>query len=149
VLVPTAYAVDPVAAYTFDNTLAAIEPGVAPLTAVNPLGTSEYQPANVFGNNQVIYHFDGSANPPSDQGGLDFNATGLISSNDYSVEMVFELAGSSGYRRLLDSLDRNPTMVFTSIRRTTWLIFRTADTAVRSRPILFSTYSSRWTRPIM
>jgi hypothetical protein len=105
-LIPTAYAVDPVAAYTFDNTLAAIEPGVAALTAVDPLSTSGYQTANVFGNSQVTYHFDGSASPATDQGGLDFNTTGLISANDYSVEMVFELTGSSGYRRILDSLDR-------------------------------------------
>ena len=37
---------------------------------------------------------------------MDFNTTGLISSNDYSVEMVFELTRSTGYRRVLDSLDR-------------------------------------------
>src|ERR1035438_6236536 len=105
-LIPTAYAVDPVATYTFDNTLAAVEPGVVALTAVDPLGKSGYQTVNVFGNSKVTYHFDGSASPPSSQGGLDFNTTGLISSNDYSVEMVFELTGGSGYRRILDSLDR-------------------------------------------
>src|SRR5579863_5293966 len=104
-VIPAAHA-DLVAAYTFNNTLSAVEAGVNPLTAVDPLGTSGYQTATVFGNSQVVYHFNGAASPPADQGGLDFNTTGLLSSNDYSVEMVVELDNSSGWRRLLDSLDR-------------------------------------------
>jgi hypothetical protein len=106
-LIPTAYADSLVAAYTFDNTLAAVEPGVAALTAVNPLGTSGYQAADVFGSVQTTYHFDGQASPVLDQGGLDFDTTGLISPNDYSVEMVVELSDrDNAWRRLLDSSDR-------------------------------------------
>jgi hypothetical protein len=104
-LVPTAHA-GLIAAYTFNNTLAAVQPGVAALTAVDPLGTSAYQTATVFGTSQTTYHFDGSASPVADQGGLDFNTTGLISANNYSVELVFELTGASGWRRIMDSLDR-------------------------------------------
>jgi len=104
-LIPNAHA-DAVATYTFNGTLNAVQPGVAPLTAVDSLGTSGFQTATVFGNSQTTYHFDGAANPVSDQGGLDFNTTGLISSNDYSVEMVFELDDQDGWRRVLDSLDR-------------------------------------------
>jgi hypothetical protein len=104
-LIPNAHA-GLVAAYTFNNTLEAVEPGVAPLTAVNPDGTSGFQTSTVFGNTQTTYHFDGAADP-ADQGGLDFTTTGLISSNDYSVEMVFELSDrDNAWRRLLDSLDR-------------------------------------------
>jgi hypothetical protein len=95
-----------VAAYTFDNTLAASEPGVAALTAVDPLGTSGYQTSTVFGNSQTTYHFDGANSPVLDQGGLQLNTTGLISSNNYSVEMVVELTSGGGWRRLMDSLDR-------------------------------------------
>ena len=105
VLVPAAMA-NPVATYTFNNTLDAVQAGVSPLTAVDPLGTSGFQTATVFGNSQTTYHFDGSATPLADQGGLDFDTTGLISANNYSVEMVVELTGNSGWRRLLDSLDR-------------------------------------------
>jgi hypothetical protein len=106
-LIPAAYADSLVAAYTFNNTLAAVEPGVSALTAVDPLGTSGYQTADVFGTEQTTYHFDGAASPELDQGGLDFNTTGLISSNDYSVEMVVELSDrNNAWRRLLDSLDR-------------------------------------------
>jgi hypothetical protein len=104
-LIPTAQA-SLVATYTFSNTLAAEQTGVAALTAVDPLGTSGFQTATVFGNLQTTYHFNGAATPPADQGGLDFNTTGLITSNDYSVEMVVELTGSAGWRRLLDSSDR-------------------------------------------
>ena len=103
---PAARAGSLVATYTFNNTLSALQGGVASLTAVDPLGTSGFQTATVFGNQQTVYHFDGASTPPADQGGLDFDTTGLISSNDYSVEMVVELAGNTGWRRLLDSLDR-------------------------------------------
>jgi hypothetical protein len=103
--IPAAHA-QLVAAYTFDNTLAAVEPGIAGLSAVDPLGTSGYQTSTVFGTTQTTYHFDGSASPVTDQGGLTLDTTGLISSNDYSVEMVVELSSNSGWRRLLDSLDR-------------------------------------------
>jgi hypothetical protein len=105
-LVPAAHA-GLVATYTFDNTLAAQQVGVAPLTAVDPLSTSAFQNVVVFGTPRNTYHFDGANSPVLDQGGLELNTTGLISSNDYSVEMVFELTGNSGWRRLLDSLDRS------------------------------------------
>ena len=104
-LIPAAHA-DLVATYAFNNTLAAQQGGVAPLTAVDPEHTSGFTTATVFGNTQTVYNFNGVNSPPIDQGGLDFDTTGLISSNDYSVEMVFELTGNSGWRRLLDSLDR-------------------------------------------
>jgi hypothetical protein len=95
-----------VAAYTFNNTFNAVQGGVAALTSVNPLGTGAFQTVTVFGHSQTTWHFDGAASPPTNQGGLQFNTTGLISSNVYSVEMVFELTGSAGWRRLMDSLDR-------------------------------------------
>ena len=104
VLIPAAQA-SLVATYTFNNTLAAQQTGVAALTAVDPLGTSGFQTATVFGNLQTTYQFNGAATPVLDQGGLDFDTTGLISSDDYSVEMVVELTGSTGWRRLLDASD--------------------------------------------
>jgi hypothetical protein len=74
---------------------------------VDPLGTSGFQSANVFGNTQQTYHFDGANSPVNDQGGLSLDVSSLgITNNTYSVEMVLELTGSGGWRRLLDSLDR-------------------------------------------
>ncbi len=104
-MIPVAHA-DLVATYAFNNTLAAQQSGVGALTAVDPEGTSAFVSANVFGNTQTVYHFDGVNSPPADQGGLDFDATGLLSPNNYSVEMVFDLTGNAGWRRLMDSLDR-------------------------------------------
>jgi len=106
VVVPAATAQTPVATYTFNNTLAAQQGGVAALTTVDPESTSGFESANVFGTTQETWNFNGLNSPASDQGGLQFNTTGLITDNDYSVEMVFELTGNSGYRRILDSLDR-------------------------------------------
>ena len=95
----------PAATYIFNNNFNAVESGVAPLTSVDPLGIGAFQTATVFGTPRTTWHFDGASTPAS-QGGLNFNTTGLIPSNNYSVEMVFELTGSLGWRRLLDSLDR-------------------------------------------
>jgi hypothetical protein len=95
-----------VATYTFNNTLAAQQGGVAALQAVDPLGTSGFQNITVFGNARNTWHFDGANSPPANQGGLLLNTTGLVSSGTYSVEMVVELAGAGGWRRLMDSLDR-------------------------------------------
>ena len=62
----------------------------------------------MFWDNLTTYRFDGAASPVLDQGGLDFDTTGLLSTdNNYSVEMVVELSDRDGaYRRLLDSSDR-------------------------------------------
>jgi hypothetical protein len=97
-----------VATYDFNNTLAAIQPGVAALTAVDPLGLNGFQSnVNVFGTPHTVYHFDGANTPVTDQGGLQLDTTGLIGSNDYSVEMVFELDDrNNAWRRVLDTLDR-------------------------------------------
>jgi hypothetical protein len=97
----------PVATYTFNNTLNAQQGGVASLTAVDPLSASGFTTATVFGSSRTVYHFDGLSSPPSDQGGLNLDVTGLIGTNNYSVEMVFELDDrNNAWRRLMDSLDR-------------------------------------------
>jgi hypothetical protein len=56
-------------AYTFNDSFAAVETCVSALTPVDPLGTSGFQPSMVFGNQQTIYHFDGSPTPLEDQAG--------------------------------------------------------------------------------
>lgn len=95
-----------IATYTFNNSLAANQSGVASLTAVDPLGTSGFTTDTVFGNSRTVYHFDGNASP-AQQGGLNLDTTGLIAGNDYSAEIVFSLRdGNNAWRRILDSLDR-------------------------------------------
>jgi hypothetical protein len=95
-----------VATYIFNDTFAAQEGGVAALTPVDPLSTSGFGNSIVFGNNRTVYTFHGAASPPADQGGLQFNTTGLIAPDQYSVEMVFSFESASGWRRILDSQDR-------------------------------------------
>jgi hypothetical protein len=98
----------PVATYSFNNNLNALEGGVPALVAVDPMGSSTFvQKVTVFGHQQTVWQFNGANNPPADQGGLTLNTSGLIPSNNYSVEMVFELfQGTNAWRRILDALDR-------------------------------------------
>jgi len=95
-----------VATYLFNDTFAAQQGGVAALTPVDPLSVSGFGNSIVFGNTRTVFTFNGNATPPSQQGGLLFDTTGLINSNLYSVEMVFSLENATGWRRVLDSQDR-------------------------------------------
>lgn len=97
----------PVATYTFNNNLSAQQGGVVSLSAVDPLGTSNFTTAVVFGNTRNVYHFNGSNSPASNQGGLQLDTTGLIGTNNYSVEIVFSLDDrNNAWRRVMDTLDR-------------------------------------------
>ena len=96
----------PVATYQFQNTLAADQGGVAALTAVDPTGTSGFQTATLYGQTRQVYQFSGNASPASDQGGLTLGTSGLVASNQYSVEMVFQFVDNSGWRRILDVQNR-------------------------------------------
>src|SRR5271157_1110888 len=86
---------DVVATYDFNNNLNAVQGGVVALTPVDPESTSGFQTNTVFGVSRTVYHFDGDSTP-ADQGGLQLDTTGLISSNTYSVEIVFELDQRNG-----------------------------------------------------
>lgn len=91
------------ATYFFGNTLAAEEPGVTALTAIDPLGTAVFEDATVFGNTRRVYHWSGAEFPLSDQGGLELSTTGLVAGNDYSAELVFRFFDrQNGWRRILD-----------------------------------------------
>jgi hypothetical protein len=99
----------PVATYTFDNTLSAVEAGAPALTPVDPLGLNSYTSATVFGNTQTVYRFQGNSSPPSDQAGLSFlNTTPLhsVTVNNYSVEMIVSFDELPGWVRILDVENR-------------------------------------------
>lgn len=106
----TAMAQTPVATYQFSGNLLADQGGVTALTAVNPAGTNGFISATPFGVSRTVYRFAGDAvggaNSAANEGGLQLNTTGLISSNSYSVEMVVSLDQVNGYRRLTDTQDR-------------------------------------------
>jgi hypothetical protein len=95
------------AQYLFDNNLNSNVAGAPALIATDPLGTSGYVADTVFGNSRTVYQFNG-ATSPADQGGLSFNNSGsLITSNSYSVDLVFEFFDrTNAWRRILDVQNR-------------------------------------------
>jgi hypothetical protein len=97
-----------VASYGFNNTLAADQGGVPALTATDPLGTNGFVSDTVLGYSRTVYAFNGNPSPVTDQAGLTFdNSGGLIPSNNYSVEMIFEFSQRDGaWRRIMDVNNR-------------------------------------------
>lgn len=96
----------PAATYLFKNTFAAVEGGRPALTSTDPLGASLFETDTVFGQSRTVYHFIGNTTP-AQQAGLTLNTTGLVTPNNYSVELVAELSDGVGqYRRLLDVQNR-------------------------------------------
>lgn len=89
------------AEYLFNNNLAAQEAGVVSLTGVNPLGNNSFISDNVMGQSHSVYVTSGNS---SQQGGLTLDTTGLVSANNYSVEMVLAVTGgNSSWKRLFQS----------------------------------------------
>jgi len=96
----------PVATYTFNGNLNAQQGGVPALTATDPLGTNAFSTATVFGVTRPIYQTIGAA-PFAQEAGLTLDTTGLIPTNNYSVEMVFAFTqNANGWRRIIDVSDR-------------------------------------------
>ncbi len=100
------------ASYSFNDSLAADEYGAPSLSAVDPLGMNGFESATVFGQSRRVYSFDGNASPADQQAGLSLDTTGLISPNNYSIEMVFEFTEDPGWRRILDVQDRTTNYGF-------------------------------------
>lgn len=84
----------PIATWDFNNTLAADEPGVPALIAIDPLGKNRFMTDDVLGVSQTVYRFDGNKTP-SEQAGLVIGTKELLKEGDaYSVEMIFQLEAS-------------------------------------------------------
>ncbi|MBV9746833.1 MAG: PEP-CTERM sorting domain-containing protein [Acidobacteriia bacterium] len=98
------------ATYDFQNTLSAEQGGGVPaLIPTDPLGENGFVTDTVDGQTRKVYAFNGSGNPPSQQAGLSFdNSGGLLPSNSYSIQMVFEFLDGNlnGWRRLVDVQNR-------------------------------------------
>lgn len=104
--IPAAHAQTSVATYLFNNALSAEEGGVPALTATDPLGLNGFENASVFGQNRTVYRWDGNSTP-SQQAGLTLDTTGLVSPNNYSVELVFAFTEDNGsWRRIVDTQNR-------------------------------------------
>lgn len=80
----------PVATWNFNGTLAADQPGVAALSAIDPLGQNGFMTDTVFGVTRTVYRFDGNQTP-AQQAGLSIGTVGLLNNdNAYSVDMIFQ-----------------------------------------------------------
>jgi hypothetical protein len=99
-----------VATYTFDGTLAAAEAGAPALVAIDPLAQNAFETAVVFGNSQTVYRWSGSGTDSALNAGLMLDATGLVSYDNYSIELVFEFSelaqAGGGWRRIVDTQNR-------------------------------------------
>jgi hypothetical protein len=96
----------PVATYTFQNSLAAQQSGVASLSAVDPQGASGFVTDTLYGQTRQVYAFNGNT-PPAEQAGLSLTTTGLVASDNYSVEMVFSFSQNpNAWRRIIDVQER-------------------------------------------
>jgi hypothetical protein len=103
----------PVATWNFNNTLAADQPGVAALSAINPLGLNSFMTDTVFGVSRTVYRFDGNQTP-SEQAGLSINTTGLLNGdNAYSVDMIFQFeANQASWENILGVSNRQSDNAF-------------------------------------
>ena len=99
-----------VATYHFNDTLAAVEPGAPALVSVDPLGQNRFEDAVVDGLPRRVFHWIGDGESPATQAGLSLDATGLVSYDNYSIEMTFEFladaAFGGGWRRIVDTQNR-------------------------------------------
>jgi hypothetical protein len=88
-----------VADYEFSGNLSSSVAGAPDLVAVDPLGVASFTGG--------VYNWGGNASPPSQQGGLVFNSTGLLNPESYSVVMNFKFNERDGaWRRILDVQNR-------------------------------------------
>jgi hypothetical protein len=68
---------------------------------------NQFESATVYGNTRQVFDWDGNASPAGSQAGLSLDTTGLVPTNNYSVEMVFDLSDRAGaWRRILDVQNR-------------------------------------------
>lgn len=104
-------AANPVASYSFDNSLAAQQSGAPALVAINPLNANGFEQAVVGGSTQTVYRWSGNGADALQQAGLALDASGLLTDLDsYSVAMRFEFSSlastGGGWRRIVDTQGR-------------------------------------------
>lgn len=108
------------ATYLFDGSLLAEQSGAPALTAIDPLNLGQFTTANVFGQMRTVYSFNGT---PMAQGGLSVSTASMFNRTQFSVEMVFDFAGTNGFRRVIGTSNRTTDFgiyVDPNDRLTTW-----------------------------
>ena len=99
-----------VASYSFNDSLAANQAGKPSLVSVDPLGLNTFETAVVHGASQRVFRWNGDGATPANNAGLRLDATGLVSYDNYSIQMTFEFtqaaAFGGGWRRIVDTQNR-------------------------------------------
>jgi hypothetical protein len=99
-----------VASYSFNDSLAANQAGKPSLVSIDPLGLNSFETAVVHGASQRVFHWNGDGATPANNAGLRLDATGLVSYDNYSIQMTFEFlqpaAFGGGWRRIVDTQNR-------------------------------------------
>jgi hypothetical protein len=106
-IVPFACSASPIpaptasATFCLQDTPAAREKGIPPLTLVDPRSRSGFERGTVRGRSRLVYRYDGEPRPSQSQAGLVLPA-GLVPPRSYSLEIVFEFLEDRGrWRRIL------------------------------------------------
>jgi hypothetical protein len=104
----TASAANLKAEYKLDYSLSSSQSGAPDLIAVtqSPGASASFITDTVFGQSKTVYATSGSLASPTSayQAGLTLDTTNLVSSNNYSVEMVFSVTGGFDiYKRILQT----------------------------------------------
>jgi len=98
-----------VVTYQFQDSLAADQVGVTAISAIDPLGSSGFATATLYGTTRRVYQFSGNSSF-NEQAGLSLDTAGLIAPDNYSIEIVFSFFATNqspnGYRRILDTHNR-------------------------------------------
>lgn len=101
------WAADLKAEYRFNGNLVSSVPGAPALVPTDPLALNGFNSDTVNGSAQTVYTWDGNATPVTQQAGFTLDATGLVATNSYSLQMVFKLTQRAGaWRRLVDVENR-------------------------------------------
>jgi hypothetical protein len=100
-----------VATYDFNGTLSAVESTAPSLVSIDPFGQNHFETALINGISQQVFAWSGNGSNPNNNAGLSLDATNLVSYDNYSVALTFEFlsqaAYGSGWRRILDTQNRN------------------------------------------
>jgi hypothetical protein len=95
-----------VAEYLFQDNLQSTDNSLPNLINVNPLGTNNFKTSTLFGVTRQIFEFNGNTSFAQNAGlTLNTSLTNL-SSDDYTIELVFRFFGSSGWRKITDHQNR-------------------------------------------
>ena len=103
----------PVATYTFDNSFNAQEAEMAAITPIDPLSDNSFLTDTVFGEEHVVYRFDGNRQFDEGAGLFLFSKNALRNSDAYSIELIFQFENDqNNYKNIFGVSNRQNDQAF-------------------------------------